>query len=80
MPQSQHRHRSPDGPAIRQVVRLPALKRMVPMGTSTIYRKMSEGTFPRNIPLGAGSHARGWFLDEIQSWLAEQAATREGRE
>lgn len=36
------------------------------LGTSTIYRRMNEGTFPRHRPLGGGRVA--WAQADIEEW------------
>jgi len=47
------------------------------LSTSTIYRRISEGTFPAPIDLGGGRSV-GWLEHEIDSFLAAcVAATRE---
>jgi prophage regulatory protein len=42
------------------------------LSRSTIYLRVSQGTFPR--PVSLGGRAVGWLEDEIQSWLAERIA------
>ena len=39
------------------------------LATSTIYRKMSEGTFPK--PVKVGPKAVRWWESEIDQWLAD---------
>jgi len=54
------------------ILRLPAVKTRTGLSRSTIYLRVSQGTFPR--PVGLGGRAVGWVVDEIQSWLAERIA------
>ena len=49
------------------ILRLPKVKGQTGLSRSTIYLRVSEGTFPRPVSLGA--HAVGWLEAEIQEWL-----------
>ncbi len=51
-------------------LRMPALQQIVPLAKSTIYQKISEGTFPKPQRLGARSVA--WLESEILKWCDEQ--------
>ena len=42
---------------------------------SAIYARMSQGTFPKPVPLGP--KARGWLLDEVDEWIANRVAERD---
>jgi prophage regulatory protein len=42
------------------------------LSRSTIYQRVSDGTFPR--PVKLGGRAVGWLDAEIQVWLAERIA------
>jgi len=52
------------------ILRLPAVRARVAMSRSTIYQRVSEGTFPR--PVNLGKRAVGWLEAEINAWLAAQ--------
>jgi prophage regulatory protein len=54
------------------ILRLPAVKTRTGLSRSTIYLRVSQGTFPR--PVHLGGRAVGWVEEEIQSWLAERIA------
>ena len=54
------------------ILRLPAVKTRTGLSRSTIYLRLSQGTFPR--PVSLGGRAVGWVEEEIQSWLAERIA------
>ena len=54
------------------ILRLPAVKTRTGLSRSTIYLRVSHGTFPR--PVSLGGRAVGWVEEEIQSWLAERIA------
>jgi prophage regulatory protein len=54
---------------------LPQVKERVPKGTTTIYRWIKQGRFPRPYSIGPGSVA--WLEREILAWMAshQKAAT-----
>jgi prophage regulatory protein len=50
------------------ILRLPAVKASTGLSRSTIYLRVSKGTFPK--PVSLGGRAVGWLEAEIQDWLA----------
>ena len=58
------------------ISRLPDVKKRIGMSRTTIYARISEGTFPQPVPLGGRSV--GWLDTEIDQWIAEQIDTRNG--
>ncbi len=52
------------------ILRLPAVKARTGLSRSTIYLRVSHGTFPKPVSLGA--RAVGWVEAEIQEWLQRQ--------
>ncbi len=52
------------------ILRLPAVKARTGLSRSTIYLRVSEGTFPR--PVSLGGRAVGWIESEIQQWLEQR--------
>ena len=54
----------------QHILRLPTVKAITGLSRSTIYLRMSKGTFPEKISLG--SRAVGWLETEIQDWLDER--------
>lgn len=50
-----------------KILRLPEVMKIIGLRRSTIYRKISEGSFPRPIPLG--ERAVGWIESDIQEWI-----------
>lgn len=52
------------------ILRLPAVKTSTGLSHSTIYLRISQGTFPK--PLCFGERAVGWLEAEIQEWLQRQ--------
>lgn len=49
------------------ILRLPAVKSRTGLARSTIYLRISEGTFPQ--PVNLGSRAVGWIEADIEGWL-----------
>ena len=52
------------------ILRLPAVKASTGLSRSTIYLRVSQGTFPK--PVSLGGRAVGWLEAEIQEWLPRQ--------
>ncbi len=53
------------------ILRLPTVKDRTGLSRSSIYLRISEGSFPKQVCLGGG-RAVGWIESEIQDWLSEQ--------
>lgn len=53
-------------------LRLPGVKARTGLSRSTIYLRITQGTFPK--PVSLGSRAVGWIEAEIDAWLAERIA------
>ena len=49
------------------ILRLPDVKRSTGLSRSTIYLRISQGTFPK--PVSLGWRAVGWLEAEVQQWL-----------
>ncbi len=54
----------------QHILRLPTVKAITGLSRSTIYLRMSEGSFPEKISLG--SRAGGWLETEAQDWSDER--------
>ncbi|CAG9932215.1 AlpA family transcriptional regulator [Candidatus Nitrotoga arctica] len=52
------------------IIRRKQVEARTGLSRSTIYQRMSEGTFPKNISLGP--RAVGWIESEISQWLTTQ--------
>lgn len=48
-------------------LRLPTVQRRTGLSRSSIYFRMSEGSFPR--PVSLGSRAVGWVESDVQQWI-----------
>lgn len=52
------------------ILRLPSVKLRTGLSRSTIYVRVTQGTFP--VPISLGARAVGWLEAEIEAWLATQ--------
>ena len=57
-------------------LRLPQVKSITGLSKSTIYARISEGTFPKQIPLGPRLVV--WVESDIQNWITEQVSAARG--
>jgi prophage regulatory protein len=51
------------------ILRLPEVKARTGLSRSTIYLRVSEGTFPE--PIKLGDRAVGWVEAEVEEWLRQ---------
>ena len=56
------------------MLRFPTVKARTGLSRSTIYLRISRGTFPASVSLGG--RAVGWIEAEVQAWLTAQIAQR----
>ena len=54
------------------LIRLPAVKERTGLSRSTIYNRISQGTFPR--PVGLGGRAVGWLQSEVEAWIEQRVS------
>jgi len=59
-----------------KLLRLPDVKLITGLSKSTIYARIAEGTFPKQVPLGPRLVV--WVESDIQNWIAEQVAAARG--
>ncbi len=57
-------------------LRMRSVLERVGFSRSTLYRKMQEGTFPRQVQIS--DYCRGWRESAINRWMADPARYREG--
>src|SRR3546814_6773545 len=60
--------------APERIIRMKTVKDRTGLSRSTIYRKITEGTFPRQQKLGV--HGAGWHKSAINRRVAKPAAYR----
>ena len=56
------------------MLRFPTVKARTGLSRSTIYLRISRGTFPA--PVSLGSRAVGWIEAEVHAWLTARIAQR----
>lgn len=56
-----------------RIIRLPEVIERVGIARSSIYLKIQEGTFPKQLKLGRNS---GWLESEIDAWIQDLASKR----
>lgn len=52
------------------ILRLPSVKERTGLSRSTIYLKISNGTFPH--PIKLSERAVGWLDTDIQDWISKR--------
>ena len=60
----------------QKLLRLPEVKATTGLSKSSIYARISEGAFPKQIPLGPRIVV--WVESDIQDWIAEQVSAARG--
>jgi prophage regulatory protein len=58
------------------ILRLPAVKARTGLSRSTIYLRVSDGSFPSPISLGARSV--GWVESDIEEWISQKIRQSRG--
>jgi prophage regulatory protein len=59
----------------RRIISARELHELVPYSPSQIRRLEQQGRFPKRVNIGP--HRVGWFLDEIEEWMAARARERD---
>jgi len=57
-----------------RIMRLDEVKRVTGLSRSTLYEKIANNTFPKQVKLGARSV--GWVEAEVTQWLAKLVLER----
>jgi prophage regulatory protein len=60
----------------QRLLRLPEVKNLTGLSKSSIYARIAEGTFPKQIPLGPRLVV--WVESDIQNWIADQVSAARG--
>ncbi len=55
-----------------QIIKLPEVKKITKLSSSSVYRLGALGSFPR--PIKLGTRSSGWVFAEVQEWLNERIA------
>lgn len=61
----------------KTILRLPSVKTRTGLSRSSIYLKISQGAFPRQIKLSERS--AGWLESEIDEWINQRIKQSQGR-
>lgn len=56
----------------QRFIRIKEVRQRTGLGTSTIYKRMNEGTFPPNVSLGPRMSA--WVESEVDAWINSQGS------
>ena len=65
-------HKLQSRPAAISILRRHEVEARTGLSRSTIYLRVSQGTFPR--PISLGPRAVGWVEAEVDAWLGQQLA------
>lgn len=57
-----------------RILRLPAVLERTGLSRSTLYRKIQEGTFPKQIALGV--RTAGWRESAVSTWIQDPISYR----
>ncbi|MES2270758.1 MAG: AlpA family phage regulatory protein [Pseudomonadota bacterium] len=58
-----------------RIIRLKTVLARTGLSRSTLYRKIAEGTFPRQVPISI--HGAGWYESAINRWIADPRSYRD---
>ena len=53
-----------------RILRLPEVRRLTGLSTSSLYRSIKRGTFPPPVALGA--NAVGWRSRDVAAWIEDR--------
>lgn len=59
-----------------RIIRLRTVLDRTGLSRSTLYRKIAEGSFPRQVPISV--HGAGWHESAVERWIADPRGYREG--
>lgn len=59
-----------------QILRRRTVEAVTGLSRSSVYRLAAAGQFPK--PISLGPRAVGWRADEIDRWIEQRTATRDG--
>jgi len=55
-------------------IRFKELRKLIPLGRTTIWKMMREGRFPQSRRIG--KVATAWLESEVEDWIKERAQNR----
>jgi prophage regulatory protein len=62
-------------PNTERIIRLKTVLDRTGLSRATLYRKIGEGTFPRQVRISV--HGAGWHESAVNRWIANPASYRE---
>jgi prophage regulatory protein len=65
-------------PDPERIIRLKTVLARTGLSRSTLYRKMAEGTFPRQLPISI--HGAGWHESAVTRWIADPGSYSAGND
>lgn len=60
---------------VRHIIRLGEVIRVTGLSRTSVYRLMSQGKFPRSVPISQGSV--GWIEAEVADYISARIAERD---
>jgi prophage regulatory protein len=57
-----------------RIIRLKTVLARTGLSRATLYRKIADGTFPRQVPISV--HGAGWHESAINRWIADPRSYR----
>lgn len=60
-----------------RIIRLKTVLARTGLSRTTLYRKIGEGTFPRQVKISI--HGAGWHESAVNRWVADPVAWRDDR-
>ena len=57
-----------------RIIRLKTVLTRTGLSRSTLYRKIAEGSFPRQLPISV--HGTGWHESAVDRWIADPGGYR----
>ena len=61
-------------PNPERIIRLKTVLHRTGLSRSTLYRKIADGTFPRQVSISI--HGAGWHESAVNRWVADPAGYR----
>ncbi|QHD65936.1 AlpA family phage regulatory protein [Sphingobium yanoikuyae] len=58
-----------------RIIRMKTVLARTGLSRTTLYRKMGEGTFPRQVKISV--HGAGWRESAVNRWIADPVSYRE---
>ncbi|MGK6317943.1 helix-turn-helix transcriptional regulator [Sphingomonas sp. DT-204] len=61
-----------------RIIRLKTVLDRTGLSRATLYRKIGEGTFPRQVRISI--HGAGWYESAVNRWIADPRSYRENND